>query len=216
MPQAHVTPARAARPSAGRGGHNAGERMTREVLAVDEVRSLMAAFNRGRTGDRNRAAVALMFRAGLRVGEALALHPKHVDRVNNLIRVEDGKGGVDRTVGIDDGALRFVETWMAHRKALGLNGVHPLLCQLNGRPWSRQAFSEALRAAAKKAGIDKRVHPHGLRHSHAVDLHFTEGVPLGAVQKQLGHKSVATTSVYLDHLAPADLVAIARNRPAWA
>ena len=58
---------------------------------------------------------------------------------------------------------------------------------------------------ASPSGIDKRVHPHGLRHTHAAELAF-EGVPMNAIQAQLGHSSLATTSSYLAHIAPAELV----------
>ncbi len=58
---------------------------------------------------------------------------------------------------------------------------------------------------ARRAGIDKRVHPHGLRHTRAAELAF-EGVPMNVVQAQLGHSSLATTSRYLAHIAPAELV----------
>jgi site-specific recombinase XerD len=65
-----------------------------------------------------------------------------------------------------------------------------------------------------KAGIDKRVHPHGLRHSHAAEL-AAEGVPVNVIQAQLGHSHLATTDVYLRHVAPAAVIEMGRNRPAW-
>lgn len=200
---------------AGRGGHTTG-RMERSVLSGDEVRAIMAAAQKGVGGDRLRCAVAIMFRSGLRVSELLALRPRHVDLERNLVRVENGKGGADRTVGIDDGALLYVERWLARRQAMGLSSRAPLFVTLDGRPWTRQALSASLKAAATRAGIEKRVHPHQLRASMAVEMHLGEGVPVKAVQQQLGHASVATTSVYLDHLAPAELVEIVKARPEWA
>jgi integrase/recombinase XerD len=62
-----------------------------------------------------------------------------------------------------------------------------------------------------KAGIEKRVHPHALRHSMAFDLMW-EGVPVPLIQAQLGHASLATTQRYLDHLAPKDLVDAMQRR----
>ena len=58
---------------------------------------------------------------------------------------------------------------------------------------------------ADKAGIEKRVHPHGLRHTHAFEL-MMEGVPVPIIQQQLGHASLATTDRYLRHIAPRDVV----------
>jgi site-specific recombinase XerD len=66
---------------------------------------------------------------------------------------------------------------------------------------------------AEKAGIDKRVHAHGLRHAHASEL-VMEGTPLSIVQAQLGHASLAATERYVRHLAPADLVRALQER-AW-
>jgi site-specific recombinase XerD len=71
-----------------------------------------------------------------------------------------------------------------------------------------------MRRIAAKAGIEKRVHPHGLRHSHAVDM-ANEGVAIPSIQQQLGHDRPSTTDTYLRGIAAADLAAMARNRPAW-
>jgi len=71
-----------------------------------------------------------------------------------------------------------------------------------------------LKRRAAKAGIDKRVHPHGLRHTHATEL-IAEGLPLNALQKQLGHASLATTSIYVNHLGAGEVVEIGRHRAAW-
>jgi len=72
-----------------------------------------------------------------------------------------------------------------------------------------------LKRRASKAGIAKRVHPHGLRHTHAMEWIADERVPLNTLQKQLGHASLTTTSVYVDHLGAKDVIAIGRKRPNW-
>jgi integrase len=64
---------------------------------------------------------------------------------------------------------------------------------------------------AARAGIDKRVHAHGLRHTHAAEL-AREGIPVNMIQAQLGHESLATTDRYLRHIAPAELVQTIRQR----
>jgi integrase len=68
-----------------------------------------------------------------------------------------------------------------------------------------------LKRLADKAGIEKRVHPHGLRHTHACELR-QEGVDIGIISKQLGHSSTATTARYLDHIAPQAVIDIMRAR----
>jgi integrase len=55
------------------------------------------------------------------------------------------------------------------------------------------------------------VHPHGIRHTHAADLR-AEGVDIGIISKQLGHRSIATTARYLDHVAPWDVVEVIGRR----
>jgi len=64
---------------------------------------------------------------------------------------------------------------------------------------------------ARQAGIEKRVHPHGLRHTHAYEL-MMEGVEVAIIQRQLGHVSLATTAVYLNHIAPKQVIETMRKR----
>jgi len=68
-----------------------------------------------------------------------------------------------------------------------------------------------LRRLANRAAISKRVHPHGLRHTHAAEL-AAEGWPANRIQAQLGHSSLATTDRYLRHIAPEELLQAARQR----
>jgi site-specific recombinase XerD len=63
----------------------------------------------------------------------------------------------------------------------------------------------------RQAGIGKRVHPHGLRHTHAYEL-MMEGVEMPIIQRQLGHVSLATTAVYLNHIAPKQVIETMRKR----
>jgi site-specific recombinase XerD len=94
---------------------------------------------------------------------------------------------------------------------LGINGRSKLFCTLQGTPLSANQVRQMCKRRAAKADIDKRVHPHGLRHTHAAEL-VAEGVPVNVIQKQLGHISLATTDVYLRHIAPADVIAMGRKR----
>ena len=176
------------------------------------MRSLLAACSRrAPTGIRDRALITVMYRAGLRCEEALDLKPADIDPDRGTIRVLHGKGDHDRTVSVDDGALAVVQLWLDARAKLGINGRHKLFCTLAGTPlYSSQVRAMVTRRAAR-AGIDKRVHPHALRHTHAAEL-VAEGVPVNVIQAQLGHVSLATTDIYLRHIAPADVIAMGRNR----
>ena len=191
---------------------NRGRRLPPEILTPDEIRALMAACSkRAPTGIRNRALLAVLYRGQLRVSEALALKPTDIDRNGGTIRVLHGKGNRARTVGIDDGALAVVAVWLEKRKALGLNGRHRLFCTLKGRRLQPSYCRTLLARLGEKVHIDKRVHPHGLRHTGAAEMR-AEGIDVGVISKQLGHASIATTARYLDHISPKTVVEAVRSR----
>ncbi|MEX1005468.1 MAG: tyrosine-type recombinase/integrase [Acidimicrobiia bacterium] len=191
---------------AGRTPANKGITLPPEILTPDEVNSLMrACSNRAPTGIRNRALIAVLYRSGLRLGEALALRPKDIDLDRGTIAVLHGKGDRRRSVGLDPGAIAIIERWTQRRKELGVAAQSPVFCTLNGNPLKPSYVRTLLPRLASKVGIEKRVHPHGLRHTHAFEL-VMEGVPIPVIQRQLGHASLATTDKYLSHIAPRDVV----------
>lgn len=191
---------------------NKGKRYPAEVLTEAEVASLLRACSpKAPTGIRNRALLSVMYRAGLRVSEALALYPKDIDANAGTITVLHGKGDKRRIVGLDPGAFAVLARWLDRRTSLGLNGRYPIFCTLQGAT-SKPAYVRALMPRlAARAGVEKRVHAHGLRHTHAAEL-AREGTPLNLVQAQLGHSSLATTDRYLRHIAPEELVKAMKAR----
>ena len=185
---------------------NKGLKLPPEPLTAEEVgRLIRACSNRAPTGIRNRALIVLLWRGQLRVSEALALRPKDVDAKAGTVRVLHGKGDKSRLVGLDPAAMALIERWLERRAMLGINGRVPLICSLAGKPVSAPYVRQLLPRLAIKAKIEKRVHPHGLRHSGAFDL-ANEGHPLHVIQQQLGHGSLATTDRYVRHLNPAAVV----------
>ncbi len=191
---------------------NKGQTFPVEILTAEEVGLLMSGCSkRAPTGIRNRALLAVLYRAGLRIAEALALKPKDVDHDAGTITVLHGKGGKRRVVGIDDGALALVELWLAKRKDLGFNGRHAVFCTLDGKQVSDAYCRIWLTRIGRKVGIEKRVHPHAFRHTMASDMR-REGIDIGVISKQLGHASIATTARYLDHVCPAAVVDAVRAR----
>ncbi|MQA74930.1 MAG: tyrosine-type recombinase/integrase [Solirubrobacterales bacterium] len=188
---------------------NKGRRYPAEILSAEEVGSLLrAASPRAPTGLRARALIALLYRGGLRVFEALALHPKDVDERSGTVTVLAGKGGRRRVVGLDPAAFVLVERWADAGRAAAISARRPLLCTLGGEPLDPSYVRRLLPRLARRAGIQKRVHAHGLR--HAAEL-AVEGKPVNLIQRQLGHSSLATASRYLDHIAPRDLIAAMRG-----
>ncbi len=186
-------------------------RFPAEILTDDEVCRLLDACSSRPAGLRNRALIAILYRGGLRINEALDLFPKDIDLEAGSIRVLNGKGGRARTLGIDPAAGAFVERWLEVRSELGMNGSHPVFCTLAGARMTDAYIRVLLPRLARKAGIDKRVHADGLRHTHAAQLR-AEGVDIGIISKQLGHRSIATTARYLDHIAPQLVIETIRRR----
>ena len=191
---------------------NRGRRLPPEILTDEEVHALLRACSaRAATGIRNRALIAVLYRSGLRINEALSLCPKDVDRRTGAIRVLNGKGKRARTVGIDPGAMAVLQRWLDMRTRIGLSGGQRLFCTHEGRPMTDSYVRVLLPRLARKAGIEKRVHAHGFRHTHAAQLR-AEGVDIGIISKQLGHRSIATTARYLDHIAPYAVIEALHGR----
>jgi integrase len=187
---------------------NWGKTYPADPLTPDEVLALMAACPTGRIGTRNRALIALLWRSGLRISEALDLLPHHVDMVAGTVTVLKGKGSKRRTVGIDQGGLDYVAEWLERRAQLRLPAGAPLFCTASrpdpggrvGSAYVRELFHEL----GEKAGITKRVHPHVLRHTLACEL-AREGVPIHLISRQLGHSNLGTTATYLAGIAPQEV-----------
>ena len=185
---------------------NKGKRYPAEVLRPEEVRLLIAECDQtSPVGLRNRALLVVLYRAGLRHSEALDLYPKDIDLEAGSIVVLNGKGGKRRTVGIDRGAVDVIESWVRRRAGLGFGPHQRLFCSIRGRRLSSSYMRTVLPRLGREAGIAKRVHPHGLRHTFAYEA-MMEGISLKLIQLQLGHSSLATTDAYLSHLAPADVL----------
>jgi site-specific recombinase XerD len=195
-----------------------GRRRPPEPLTPTEVHALLrAASNRSSSGLRVRALIGVLYGAGLRVNEALNLYPRDVDTHECTVRVREGKGGKARLVGIDPPSCALLDAWLARRKTLGLTGRHPIFAVYtrNGAKFGAAIDSRQVRASlarlGERAGVDKPVRPHGLRHSLAFDL-AERGVPVHKIRAQLGHTNVATTSRYIDHLRPGDVIDMMRER----
>ncbi len=183
----------------------AGRKFPAEVLSPDDVAAILSKCSmRAPTGIRNRALLMLLYRSGLRISEALALKPSDVNLKAHSIRVLHGKGDKATTRGFHPSATDALARWMDTRKKLGVRGS-VLFCTLDGGSMYSQYVRLMLQRLAAKSGIEKRVHPHGLRHTFAVELE-QHGTPVTTISKLLGHSSVAVTSRYLDHLSNAQAV----------
>jgi integrase len=156
---------------AGRPPRNKGLRYPADPPTVTEIVAVMQIVGDGLHGRRLRGLVAVLWRAGLRIDEALALHEADLDRRRGSLLVRRGKGGRRREVGMDDWEWQELEPWLIARVTLP---VGPLFCVINGRtrgrPWTTSGARAELRRAAARAGIRRHFAPHQLRHAHAVEM----------------------------------------------
>lgn len=197
----------------GRPPRNKGEHYPADPPTVEEIIQVMRAVGDRADGQRLRALIVLLWRAGLRIGEALALQERDLDATRGAILVRRGKGGKRREVGMDRWAWSQLEPWLETRRRLPIGA---LLCVIHGptagRHWEASAARKQLHHAAAAAGVRRRFAPHQLRHAHAVEMAH-EGVPLVVIQRQLGHANLGITSVYLQGIDSAEIIDTVHRRP---
>lgn len=183
-----------------------------ELLTVDEARALIrSASNRAPTGIRNRALIVMMYRVGLRPGEALALAPADLDLEAGVVTVPARKGGSGRIAGIDAGSIDIMRRWMARREKQGIDPAAPVFCTLAGESLKAAYVRELLPRLARKAGIVKRVHPLGLRYTCAAEM-SAEGFPTALIETHLGVAVSGSARRYLRQYSTEEVVAAVRGR----
>jgi integrase/recombinase XerD len=182
-----------------------------DVLSVEEVERLLAQpRGDGPIAWRDRAILELLYAAGLRVSELVALDVGDVHLSVEYVRCV-GKGGRERVVPVGAAAVRALQRYLTHGRPV-LAGRRPtaaLFVNARGGRLTRQSVWKLLRASAQAAGIRRPIHPHTLRHSFATHL-LDGGADLRAVQEMLGHASVATTQIYT-HLSRSRLREVYRR-----
>jgi site-specific recombinase XerD len=199
---------------AGRPPDNKGLRYPADPPKVEEIIAVMRAAGDDPHGRRLRGLIMVLWRAGLRIREALALTEPDLDQRCGALLVRRGKGGRRREVGMDAWAWEQLQPWLEFRRDLP---VGPLFCVINGatrgRYWSPAAARADLRRTAAAAGVRRRFAPHQLRHAHAVEM-AREGVPLIVIQRQLGHSNLGITSVYLQGIDSGEIIETVHARRA--
>ena len=185
-----------------------------QCIAVDEIVAVMRLAGDNRRGHRVNALLVVLWRAGLRIQEALSLAELDLDQRRGSVLVRHGKGDRRREVGMDAWGWSALEPWLADRVELP---VGPLFCMIDGptrgRAWSASAARNELHDLALKAGVRRRVAPHQLRHAHAVEL-LHEGIPLPLIQRQLGHSHLSTTGTYLQGIDTEEIISTVNARRA--
>ena len=173
------------------------DRRLPSFLTIEETVRLLEAPDCSKPqGLRDRALLELLYAAGLRVSELESLNLEQLNMETNEIRVW-GKGSKERMVLIGEPAAHALDNYLVHSRPALLarqkaNAV--FLNQYGGRLPARR-IQKILDKCAQKAGLEKKVHPHVLRHTFATHL-LDGGADLRVVQELLGHAQLATTQVY--------------------
>jgi integrase/recombinase XerD len=146
----------------------------------------------------------LMLNAGLRSSEVLNLKVRDVDWMSGKLMVRQGKGKKDRALWLNEEDLEILRKWRERKPE-----SPRLFTTLKGDPINARYLRALVERLAKKAGLEKRVHPHTLRHTFATDL-YKSTKDLRLVQKALGHANIQTTTIYT-HIIDDDLENALRN-----
>lgn len=173
------------------------ERYLPETLSAVEVERLIAAAAGSTPLElRDRAIVELLYASGLRVSELCGARLENLDLEKGFIRVI-GKGNKQRLVPVGAGAREAIDRYLrlGRPELVGKRTGGEVFLSVRGRKLTNQRIWQLLVALGKRAGLDKEVHPHMLRHSFATHL-LEGGADLRIIQEMLGHADISTTQIY--------------------
>ncbi len=190
----------------GRKPGNAGQTYPADPPSISEIVAVMKACDDTLAGQRLRALIVLLWRSGLRISEALSLGEQDLNERENTILVRRGKGGKRRLIGMDDWGWTEIRPWLEVRKTLPVGTVFPIVLGASaGKKWSASGARSALRHAASRSEVRRRINPHSFRHAHAVEL-AREGMSIHLIQRQLGHANLGVTAIYLASIGNGEVI----------
>ena len=158
-----------------------------KVLAQSEVKALL----QGTENRKHRAMLMLAYGLGLRLSEVLALMPADIDDKRMALYVRGGKGKKDRALPLPESLLLLLREQFREFRPVTFvfEGQHP------GEPYSARSLQMVVKQAAARAGIQRPISLHMLRHSYATHL-MEAGTDTRIIQDLLGHSSIKTTEIY--------------------
>jgi integrase/recombinase XerD len=172
------------------------EKRVPEILTVDEADRLLAQPDRKKPkGIRDRAMLQLLYCTGIRVSELV--HLKMSDADLDLGYITCRENSRERVIPMTQGTRIILDEYLESAREKLLKGKKSdyLFCNCSGTEMSRQGFWKVMKAYARKAGIEKVITPHTMRHSFAAHQ-LQKGTDIHSVQRMLGHADVATTQMY--------------------
>jgi len=171
-----------------------------KALSIGDIELIIAANGDDVAGIRNRALIEILYATGARVSEIVQLNFGDISRSDGgtiTIKVR-GKGGKERLVPVGRFAQLALEQYLTRARPSMLKSTQQEALFLNekrGTRLTRQSAWQIVMSAAEKAGIQRDISPHALRHSFATHL-LDGGADIRVVQELLGHSSVTTTQIY--------------------
>ena len=157
------------------------------VLSKEEVKLILGSLN----NIKHKTMLSLIYSCGLRCGELLSLKPDDIDARRGLIIIRMAKGRKDRIVPLSMKIFDLLKVYLASHspERYLFEGM------VKGEPYDNRSLQQVIKSAVQKAGIEKPVTLHWLRHSYATHL-LESGTDLRYIQEILGHRSSKTTKIY--------------------
>lgn len=169
-----------------------------QVLSITEVDKLISMPEKDNLqGKRDIALLELLYGTGMRVSELIGLNVDDVHVSMGFVRVF-GKGGKERIIPLGGGAMKACTLYLNDARPVFIaktKGTDAFFVNMRGMRLTRQGCWKILKGYASKAGIQKELTPHILRHSFATHL-IENGADIRAVQEMLGHADISTTQIY--------------------
>ncbi|MFZ4863235.1 tyrosine-type recombinase/integrase [Sphingobacterium sp. Mn56C] len=173
-----------------------GATTERNILTQIEIKALYNATDETPNGLRDKAILSLYYGCGLRYSEGIRVEKKHIDYHKQLLYVVPGKNYQSRFIPINECIIRDLQDYETYgRPYFTKDYSTAFLLNLKGNQPGSDLLGKRLKYLLNKAGIQKEVCLHGLRHSIATHL-LQQGMPLEQISKFLGHKSLDSTQIY--------------------
>lgn len=179
-------------------GPKAEKRVPRFLTSPEVDQLLAQPFDESPQGRRDQAILETLYSTGCRVSECATMDLKAIDLDEGIVRVI-GKGNKERLAMLGGEALAAIQRWLPMRRELLLTAKRrddgSLWINRRGNQLSARWIFDTVVTRAKKADLQVRLTPHGLRHSFATHL-LDRGADLRTVQEMLGHARLVTTEIY--------------------
>lgn len=169
-----------------------------DVLSKEEVIKLVDAVK----NEKHKCILFLLYYAGLRLSEVISLRWQDIDFERGIIHVRIAKGEHERVVFLHEKVVHLLKKWNAENEP---NDI--VFISERGNKYNKRTIQLIVKHVGKKAGIQRNIHPHTLRHSFATHL-LEGGADIRYIQQLLGHKNLQTTQIYT-HVANKDIKKLA-------